>query len=381
MKNTSIEWADHTFNPWVGCEPVSEGCRNCYAAALNNRFKNGTAEMRGGRAVFNGTVKRTSASYWKQPLAWNERPFACDFCDKSFKIEQAHQCVKPGEIRAAGELRWHRPRVFCASMADWLHEAVPVEWLADLLDLIRRTPNLDWLLLTKRPEAWLERMREVGFWCAKACSIEQETFVTKWYRYDQFPSNVWIGTSVEDQAAADARIPALLKIPAAVRFLSCEPLLGAVDLRVPCNFIGGIDWVIAGGESGARARPMHPDWVRGLRDQCRAAGVPFLFKQWGEWAPHVLKVAGDLGGDLRRGTVCHVCADRENDGHFRKGDRHMERVGKKAAGRLLDGREWNEFPTDKVANVVAGKSGQEDLDLRASAPLREASEIPEVGNG
>lgn len=305
MKNSKIEWTDHTFNPWIGCEPVSEGCRNCYAAALNNRFKNGTADLRGGRAVFSGTVKLTSETYWKQPLAWNreaEKAVQDAMHDFGADVYEAPQ----------------RPRVFCASMSDWLHEAVPVEWLADLLDLIRLTPNLDWLLLTKRPENFAALLFNVTM--LDSASETAGPFVREWISGNA-PINVWIGTSVEDQAAADARIPALLKIPARVRFLSCEPLLGAVDVSfaMPWQvndehkiYKRKIDWMIAGGESGAKARPMHPDWVRGLRDQCVAAGVPFLFKQWGEFVP------GPGGG--------------------------MMRVGKKAAGRLLDGREWNEFP-------------------------------------
>lgn len=338
MKNSKIEWTDHTFNPWIGCEPVSEGCRNCYAAALNNRFKNGTAELRGGRAVFNGTVKRTSAAYWKQPLVWNreaEKAVQDAMHDFGADVYEAPQ----------------RPRVFCASMADWLHEAVPVEWLADLLDLIRRTPNLDWLLLTKRPENFAALLFNVTM--LDSASETAGPFVREWISGNA-PINVWIGTSVEDQAAADARIPALLKIPARVRFLSCEPLLGAVDIN---NFdaedprrdepFDKIHWVIAGGESGAKARPMHPDWVRGLRDQCVEAGVPFLFKQWGEWGPqrtdtdsHGLR-RGYAAAFLPDGTRVYDCGESDVE---RLNITLMQRLGKAAAGRLLDGREWNEFP-------------------------------------
>lgn len=359
MKNSSIEWCDHTFNPWIGCEPVSEGCRNCYAAALNNRFKNGTAELRGGRAVFNGTVRRTSASYWKQPLAWN-RQHVCDSCGEFSNIMAIAGNLGKCPKCHADAMR--QPRVFCASMADWLHEAVPDEWLADLLDLIRQTPNLDWLLLTKRPENFERRL--VAAMESVVGNLDLESWIYAWIgqrknpvlveREPKAPRNVWIGTTVEDQAAADARIPALLKIPAAVRFLSCEPLLGAVDIstslpdsvrmdgRRNSDWSGDrfVDWVIAGGESGAKARPMHPDWARGLRDQCVAAGVPFFFKQWGEFV------------QCRR-TETTVSVDLCKEHHRRcprnpeivtLDDVEMMRVGKKAAGRLLDGREWNEFP-------------------------------------
>ena len=168
--------------------------------------------------------------------------------------------------------------------------------------------------------------------------------------------NVWLGVSVENQEAADERIPLLLQTPAAVRWISAEPLLGQVDLAcagLEIDLSGpledppkvNIDWVVVGGESGPGARPMHPDLARGLRDQCAAAGVPFLFKQWGEWAPHQARAGGDEGGDLRRGHVRYLQGDgREPDGHFRKGDAAVARVGKKAAGRLLDGRTWDGYP-------------------------------------
>ena len=173
------------------------------------------------------------------------------------------------------------------------------------------------------------------------------------------PRNVWIGTSVEDQTRADERIPLLLSIPAKVRFLSCEPLLGPVDLRLMERSYGfpehitrvghavgmpqGIHWVICGGESGPGARPMQPNWARSLRDECSAAVVPFHYKQWGEWAPHTPTHNGDLGGDLRRGTVVNV-RPSESDEIRMPGCVYMKRVGKKAAGRLLDGRTHDEFP-------------------------------------
>jgi protein gp37 len=250
MKNSSIEWTHHTFNPWIGCTRVSPGCQHCYAETMMDK--------RYGKVKWGpqGKRMRTSTDYWKQPLKWNR------------------------EAAAAGERR----RVFCASLADVFESKRDQardmhSWRSDLFSLIRMTPHLDWLLLTKRPEMIFPLFP----W-----------FITEIEKYP----NVWIGTSVENQEYADKRIPELLKIPAAVRFLSVEPLLGPVNLlpylQMQWTGMGEetpmIDWVIVGGESGPGARPMHPDWARALRDQCRAAEVPFFMKQMGG--------ARDKGGDL-----------------------------------------------------------------------------------
>ncbi len=298
MQNSKIEWTDHTFNPWWGCVKVSPGCQHCYAETLNHRygFSNwGPAKTTSRRMM--------SENYWKQPLRWNK------------------------EAGAAGERR----RVFCASMADVFEDHPQVmEPRARLFSLIEQTPALDWLLLTKRPE--------------------NINLMAPWHgepgMYHGWPANVWLGTSVENQEQADIRIPELLKVPAAVRFLSCEPLLGAVDITtngyLSAGWAGatlpGIDWIIAGGESGPGARPMHPAWVRSLRDQCIAAGVPFFFKQWGEWAPYDGRVDTlaviKTNGEWARTYTCDVFNDEVL----------MERLGKHTAGRLLDGRAWNELP-------------------------------------
>lgn len=275
-ENSNISWTDHTFNPWWGCVKVSDGCRECYAETFAKRV---------GQNVW-GPAATTSRrlfgdKHWQEPLRWN----------------------------AAAEKAGVRARVFCASMADVFEDHPEVGPHRDrLFALIEQTPWLDWLLLTKRPQN-VASMVPVA-WAAG------------------FPSNVWMGTSAEHQAAADERIPYLLAIPAAVRFLSCEPLLGPIDLDPYVDPVGAyccggepehcrcldgwprtedgsdyvsLDWVIAGGESGPKARAMHPDWARSLRDQCVAAGVAFHFKQWG-------------------------------------GRTHA------AGGRELDGREWNEMP-------------------------------------
>lgn len=262
--NSKIEWTHHTFNPWIGCAKVSAGCKNCYAENL--------MDHRYGRVQWgvNGTRSKTGADNWRKPMQW----------DKAAK--------------ALGE----RHRVFCASLADVFEDRPDlVEWRLELFTLIDATPHLDWLLLTKRPE----------------------NIMKMWPDYMGMPIrrlNVWLGTSTEDQAAADMRIPELLKAGFLSRFtfLSCEPLLGPVDLQLQGRNLGiisrgeEVNWVIAGGESGAGARRMEPEWAMSLRDQCNEGGVPFLFKQWGEY---------DVNGS---------------------------KVGKHAAGRLLDGIEHNEFP-------------------------------------
>lgn len=295
--DSKIEWCDHTFNPWVGCQKVSPGCDHCYAEGWAKRS---------GMVTWgpHGTRKLTSAANWRQPLRWN----------------------------AQAEREGRRFRVFCASLADVFDNRVPQQWHSELFDLIERTPHLDWLLLTKRPQNIPDLI---------------------WPKWDDgLPLNIWLGTTVENQEEADRRIFHLIRVPAAVHFLSCEPLLGPVDLSLPMqeyqhrpSFISRINWVIAGGESGGKARPMAPIWAKSLRDQCAAAGVPFLFKQWGEWAPTRPVPGGDFGADMRAGRVVQVYGDgREPDGHFRAGDAHLRRVGKATAGRRLDGATHDGFP-------------------------------------
>lgn len=345
MQNTKIEWCDHTFNPWMGCAKVSAGCDHCYAERQ--------MDTRMGRVTWgaNGTRVRTGVAYWRQPLRWNIEADgqACGDCDPCIAGQFWNCCISPQP----------RPRVFCASLADvfepdyggpWGLDA----WRAELFDLIRRTPNLDWLMLTKRPAKVLTILRNAadrllktaGFMNTKQMeSGATAVWISRWLG-GMPPPNVWIGATVENQEMADSRIPDLLRIPARVRFLSCEPLLGSVDLeglvmRGVC--LDGLGWVIAGGESGPKARPMHLDWARSLRDQCRAAGVPFLFKQWGEWAPTT--IAHFSHDEHASGKACIVAPDGAMVGGQRLGDAVMARVGKKAAGRTLDGRTWDEFPS------------------------------------
>jgi len=295
--NTKIEWCDSTFNPWIGCTKVGIGCDNCYA---EREF-----DHRHHRAKWGAGQERslTSAHNWSLPLRWN----------------RLHDVF----LFATGRRR----RVFCASLADVFDNEVPTAWRMDLFSLIAQTPNLDWLILTKR----------IGN-VAKMATNDGLMF-------DMIRERVWLGATIVNQEEADRDIPKLLAVPAPVHWLSMEPLLGPVDLRgvwthcpthdFPSGFcIGacpdrrGIDWVVVGGESGPKARPMSPDWARLLRDQCATAGVPFLFKQWGEWLPMLGQAEGIPVGKKAETP----------DGWV------MGLAGKKSAGRLLDGIEHNAYP-------------------------------------
>lgn len=292
-ENSKIEWTDHTFNPWIGCQKVSAACDHCYAETL--------MDTRLGQVEWgpHGERKRTSPANWRKPLAWNRK------------------------AGAAGR----RDRVFCASLADVFDNAVPEAWRGDLWHLIRETPNLIWMLLTKRPQN-----------IAKMLPIAAADFDIR--------ERIWLGTTAENQKEADRRLPELLKNRAAVHFASMEPLLGATDISeylpapYPLNLastyvdggverldisgerIVGLDWVIVGGESGKDARPMAVQWARSIRDQCQGAGVPFFFKQWGNWAPY---------------SATHGLDPDPFEGVYRVGR-------KKDAGRLFDGRTWDEMP-------------------------------------
>jgi protein gp37 len=289
--NSQIEWTHHTFNPVTGCQKVGPGCDNCYAEGWAKR--SGLVKWGAGEAR-----RPTSESYWRQPLKWDR------------------------EAAAAGERR----RVFCASLADVFDNAWPDGIRARLWDLIKATPNLDWMLLTKRPGN-IGNMLPVPF------------------DFERHYPNVWLGCTVVNQAEADRDIPKLLAMSATVRFLSMEPLLGPVVLR--SEWLAALDLVIVGGESGPRARPMHPDWPLSLRDQCVTAGVAFHFKQWGEWAPSSPEEAA---GNPRSGWRClkghpHVPAQAEL--YPEAGAAFIEHKGKKVAGRLLEGRVWDQMPGEQ----------------------------------
>lgn len=375
-ENSSIEWTDHTFNPWRGCTKVAAGCANCYAEKSSKRNP-ATLGIWGDL----GTRVIASEAMWKQPIKWNEQ---ANLLPK--------QIVKPGSVPVE-YMTVPRPRVFCASLADVFEDwggvvsdsrnllghvynsdeqwgfgpkhvgesfgkplnVVPLQLdhvRARLFRLIDNTQNLDWLLLTKRPEnirdMWLEPINPHTFGSPE--QVLRKAVIERYRFHAQVHDreilrfvrpNVWLGTSIACRKdLCNIRNLKMCRDLATVLFLSIEPLiedLGKLDLD-------GIDWVIVGGESGSNARPMHPSWVRSIRDQCQAAKVPFFFKQWGEWLPHRVPNESDVL-DARREVILSAT------GHLTSGLMGygispwvMQRVGKKAAGRLLDGREWNELP-------------------------------------
>ena len=271
-KDSKIEWTHHTFNPWWGCSKVSPACQHCYAEAWAKRVGSQVWGKNADRRFF-------TDKHWTEPIRWNK------------------------EASTDGVRR----RVFCASMADVFERRRELnEPRSRLWNLIVSTPMLDWLLLTKRPQ-----------------NIEG---MTPWS--NEWPENVWIGTTAENQHWADIRVPILTRIPAKVRFLSCEPLLDSIDLAKFQLVERGsmpVDWVIAGGESGPNSRPMDPQWVRQLRDFCVDSGVAFHFKQWGHWVPEELLTEKQKKVIVLNGS-------------------RLVGVRKGVAGRTLDGRVWDEFP-------------------------------------
>lgn len=389
--DTKIEWCDHTFNPWIGCTKVSTaatcggGCDNCYAEVSTPArvLRAKGVETWGPHAARH----RTSPANWALPKRWNDQ----------------HEAFFTQHGR--------RQRVFCASLADVFDNAAPASWRIDLFNLIAGTPNLDWLLLTKRIGNAHAMLDEVA---GRSFGLPERT------DWKPLP-NVWLGATIVNQHEADRDIPKLLSTPAARHFLSMEPLLGPVDLRhLTCGesevdalkpdtwedaierwrdtdedwieqfedwfdvnlsngptgpMHAGIDWVIVGGESGPGARPMHPDWASNLREQCQAAGVPLIFKQWGEWKPisqmeeaehnalYRSRVKAQPHEDQANlddicGRFCTVdTAVVHNDGSvhritepmsFLQGTGAMQafKIGKTAAGRLLDGLTWDQFPEE-----------------------------------
>jgi protein gp37 len=228
-ENSKIEWTDHTFNPWIGCQHVSPGCDHCYAEAM--------MDHRYGRVKWgpHGERERTSAENWKKPLKWNAE--AGDF-------KQEHG---------------HRPRVFCASLADVFDNQISLKWRRDLFELISKCRRLNWLLLTKRPQ-------NIG-----------KMLPDDWG--DGY-KNVWLGVTAESQTYFDQRWECLQSIPAAIKFISYEPALGPLRLPKHGPFP---DWLISGGESGPLARPMKPQWVRNIIADCRDRGVAPFHKQWGNY--------------------------------------------------------------------------------------------------
>ncbi|WP_370194274.1 MULTISPECIES: DUF5131 family protein [Aurantimonas] len=313
-ENTKISWCDFTHNHWIGCLKVSPACDGCYAEAMMDKRYGRVQWGAPGKGA--GTRSLTSEANRRKPLSWNRR------------------AAKDGT----------RPFVFCSSLADVFDNQVPEEWRRDMFDLIRATPNLIWLLLTKRPQNIVKM--------AEACG--------------GLPANAAIGTTVEDQERANKNVPALIDakflLSPAFAFLSCEPLLGPIDLQWPeavwpegppmcCSghecgcrglptdppLIYGLDWIITGGETdqgGHKARPSNPDWFRSIRDQCAAASVAYHHKQNGEWAP------GSLFPESETIPSGHAY-------HFNEGDDDnaaVWRVGKARSGRTIDGVTHDAFP-------------------------------------
>ena len=330
VENSNIEWTDHTFNPWIGCTEVSPACDHCYARVM--------MQDRYHRVEWGNHPRlRTKPANWAQPIRWN----------------------------AEAEAKGIRAKVFCASLADVFDNKADPAWRDDLWHLIEATPALDWLLLTKRPQ------NINGMYTAPSDD-------------PRCPHpNVWLGTTVENQEEADRRIPHLLAWPAKVRFLSCEPLLSKLDIRWALSrnpfeiaagylarglfapgaeYLKPISWVICGGESGPGARPTNPDWARSLHDQCAAAGVPFFMKQWGDWAPlgqfeasgwertgsdDTGETTGRLSGSMPDMAPLFKGRSFPTRYPFRTGPDPgacMVRVGKHAAGALLDGQLHRGFP-------------------------------------
>jgi protein gp37 len=296
---TKIEWCDHSWSPWEGCTKVSPGCINCYAEANDQRHLFEPVDHWGP-----GAPRRLTKD-WGKP-AKLARNAICSRCGKAWPARGMHPDCE-------GESSDFRRASVFPSICDWLDAEVPSAWLARFLKTIHDTPDLEWMLLTKRPENFRARLEAAH--AEILAGSGASTMVNRWlgstYPGLSFqaapPPNVWIGTSVEDQQRADERIPALLKIQARVRFISVEPLLGPVvlnhidaeasgsaewcqidaltgrhtDMGRPCQDVPKLDWVIIGGESGRGARPCNVAWVRSIVQQCHNASVPCFVKQLG----------------------------------------------------------------------------------------------------
>lgn len=292
---SKIEWTDHSWNPWIGCCHVSPGCQYCYAErdfTRKPRWANTWGPPQTSQRI------KTSQANWRKPLTWNEW------------------------ASAAGR----RDKVFCASLCDVFEDNPQVEeWRFELWRLIEQTPSLDWLILTKRPEN-IEKM-VLDEWC-----------LWNWPNSRRFPTNIWLGVSAENQDEFVWRWDVLESVAhhfyPSILFLSLEPLLGPIDLEICLtemnlgdeehdHWTRAVDWVIVGGESGPLARPMNPEWVRSIRDQCVEAEVPFHFKHWGDWWLPMSEAR--RSGDGKQKMACVV-----------------ERLD------LLDGREWNQMPIDPL---------------------------------
>lgn len=313
---SKIEWTQTSWNPLVGCTKVSEGCRNCYAIRFSHR------------------MSTTVPSYFGITKKINGKP---EWSDK----------IRVDRNKLRQPLTWKRARmIFVNSMSDMFHERVDDLDIAEIFAIMATESRHTFQILTKRPQRMATLLTDEPF------KKSVETILHNWgysLKLDNvWPlRNVWVGASVENEKSAIERVPYLLMTPAAIRWISAEPLLGRITNCSLGVKLRGIQWIVAGGETGPNARPAHPDWFRALRDLCVSSGVPFFFKQWGEWGTvenlkvyknSQLAIVDPATGDFfLRNKTYNLLMPVEKS-------RHMIRAGRKAAGRLLDGKEWNEYP-------------------------------------
>ncbi len=405
-QDSGITWTHHTFNPWSGCTKVSPGCKFCYAESLSNRFNKSNGSGSIGDWGPDGTRKVKAESGWDEPLKWNKwaANAICYSCGGSGEKRERDVENGIGIIRRKpcttcnGYGRFKKPYealVFCASLADifedynrqlqnsknellfagsnFYRKPVLCEWfttgnknlafasrdrlttahvLFRLFDMVRQTPNLMWLLLTKRPEKVLYKLIESSRTMYGSEYDETVIWLASWAAGIEVPQNVAMGTSVESQGY-EGRIVEILKVPARLHWVSAEPLLGELDIEG--HLENGLKWVVAGGESGKDkdVRPCHPDWVRDLRDQCKRTNACFHFKQWGEYAE-----------GMQREDWTSVA----NDGSLSVTDLRLEvvamsRIGKSKSGRLLDGKIEDGFPDlFKMPEVIESKKAVQEVE-------------------
>jgi len=316
-EQTNIAWCDSTVNFWSGCSKVSPGCSNCYAEARDRRHMIEPKSHWGP-----GVARLKHVGAVKQAMAMNKRPWVCDQTGTFFSEQE-----KATLTAHDGAVTFHRRRIFSLSLGDWLDDEVPIEWLAEMLDTIRQCDQVIWILCTKRPEAWRNRMEEILNWQMATGEGQHEEIFFEWVEAwidcldmperGDIPQNIIVLTSVENQAMADKRIPELLKIPAVVRGLSLEPLLGPVEFsdvtkradavqQLGKKALAGIDWLIIGGESGPGARSCNVGWISDLVRQGKAAGVAVFVKQLGAFVTtHEATPDGwPAGTTLRSNPAC-----------------------------------------------------------------------------
>lgn len=351
--STKIEWANETWNPIVGCTKVSPGCDHCYAERMATRLRSMSKKWdNAGRNIFHMSAMGQYSEVISDDNKWTGKT--------AFNNETI---LKP--------LRWRNPRrIFVCSMGDLFHESVPLEWIDKVMVIAALMPKHTFMILTKRPERmkdyffedknklierWESACYDIGI-SDKHDDIDMPPCWVFNRAQDEWPlKNLWLGVTTENQEQADKRIPILLQIPAAKRFISVEPMLGPIDLtdiqigNQLANVLSGvgdisplmhtIDWVICGGESGPRARPMHPHWVRLLRDLCYVTKARFTFKQWGEWI-QLDKKHAMIEGEIVLGI--------DGKEYIMAGDHLkpviMKKVGKKASGRELEGKIYDYYP-------------------------------------